>query len=247
MKWLEERVISLAEAKGIDIEKKNGMVHEAQTFPVLEASLPGEVATTEPALETVSRYFAKHETQLPSQRVSNDPMPGSLVADDHSINGTTVAKDNKPSTDLSPPRVGTTVNGIDHGSSRSYYPQCRPFVNNFFTSVHHIYPILDGKQEFLKRCEALWGSKRFPGKLSFVALYYSVVSLGALIGQRDEELIDGKSNLTWLTHLFTIARTQCRDVELVVDLDLVQCYFFMVSHAPLALEVYRIAKYQVRL
>lgn len=100
-------------------------------------------------------------------------------------------------------------------------------MNNFFTSVHHIYPILDGKQEFLKRCEALWGSKRFPGKLSFVALYYSVVSLGALIGQRDEELIDGKSNLTWLTHLFTIARTQCRDVELVVDLDLVQCYFFM--------------------
>jgi hypothetical protein len=152
--------------------------------------------------------------------------------------GTTIVEDKKHATDSPAPNSGYTVNSIEETNSTPSYPQCRPFVNDFFASIHHVYPILDGKQEFLKRCETFWASNGFMERASFSALYYSVVSLGALIGQRDEELIDGKSNMSWSTHMFASAQSRCGNLGLVADLDMVQCYFFMVSLALQVLDVY---------
>lgn len=80
----------------------------------------------------------------------------------------------------------------------------------------------------MKRCESLWSPGAPAQKSSFGALYCSVVSLGALIGPREEEPIDGKDNSTWAGALFSAARSLCDRLGMTADLEMVQCYFFMV-------------------
>ncbi|PVH92608.1 hypothetical protein DM02DRAFT_543275 [Periconia macrospinosa] len=119
------------------------------------------------------------------------------------------------------------------GTTRAdYYPQCRSFVEGFFSTIHYIHPILD-KRDFLHKCEALWllgtddTSPRLPP--SFVPLYFSVLSLGAIVGNREEEHIDGLSNLQWSRKFFNIAWTCCHQLGLVTNLEMVQCFFLLVG------------------
>ncbi|KAL5390741.1 hypothetical protein PMIN02_006910 [Paraphaeosphaeria minitans] len=115
--------------------------------------------------------------------------------------------------------------GVDHAN---HYLQCRGFWKSFFSTIHYIHPILD-KRDFMQKCEALWSSRSDdPGhhpKSSFVALYYSVLALGATVAIREEESIDGLSNLQWSRKYFDIARTCCDQLGLVKDLEMVQCFF----------------------
>lgn len=112
---------------------------------------------------------------------------------------------------------------------RSWYPQCRSFIDTYFTSLHYIHPILD-KRPFLDACEALWsGSAAEDQSLStFEALYFSVLSLGAIVGVRDDEPIDGVDNLEWSRKFFQIAKDRCTRLGMVTDLSITQCYFIMV-------------------
>lgn len=110
----------------------------------------------------------------------------------------------------------------------SHYPQCGRFLEGFFGSIHFIHPVID-KTAFLHRCELLWGGKGEATKNpSFVALYYSILSLGALVGVREEDAIDGIGNMQWSRKFFDEARACCSKLGMVTDLDMVQCYFFMV-------------------
>lgn len=113
---------------------------------------------------------------------------------------------------------------------RSWYPQCRGFIDTYFTSIHYIHPILD-KRPFLDACEALWsGSAADDQCLStFEALYFSVLSLGAIVGVRDDEPIDGIDNLEWSRKFFRVAKDRCTRLGMVTDLSITQCYFIMVS------------------
>ena len=112
----------------------------------------------------------------------------------------------------------------------SHYPQCRAFLHGFFSSIHYIHPIVD-KSAFLQRCELLWsGKEEAPHDSSFTALYYSILSLGALVGLRDDEPIDGIENLQWSRKFFDEARWRCNKLGMVTDLDMVQCYIFMVGN-----------------
>ncbi|TDZ32422.1 Zinc finger protein grt1 [Colletotrichum spinosum] len=115
-------------------------------------------------------------------------------------------------------------------TTTTHYPQCRCFLQNFFSSIHYVHPILDRKT-FFDRCEALWSK---PGQVtaaaaasSFVALYYSILSLGALIGVREDEAIDGIENLQWSRRFFDEAKRRCDQLGMVTDLEMVQCYFFL--------------------
>lgn len=112
----------------------------------------------------------------------------------------------------------------------SHYPQCRGFLQGFFSSIHYIHPILD-KAAFLRRCELLWRGDAGAAAhgSSFAALYYSILSLGALVGARDDEPVDGIGNLQWSRRFFDEARSRCSRLGMVTDLDMVQCYFFMVG------------------
>jgi hypothetical protein len=113
---------------------------------------------------------------------------------------------------------------------RSWYPQCRGFINTYFTSIHYIHPILD-KRPFLDVCEALWSGSAADDQRpsTFEALYFSVLSLGAIVGVRDDEPVDGIDNLDWSRKFFQIAKNRCARLGMVTDLSITQCYFIMVS------------------
>ncbi|GJD03588.1 C6 transcription factor [Colletotrichum higginsianum] len=102
-------------------------------------------------------------------------------------------------------------------------------LHNPAFSIHYVHPILDRKL-FFDRCEELWarpGDVREPS--SFVALYYSILSLGALVGVREDEPVDGVGNLQWSRRFFDEAKRRCDQLGMVTDLEMVQCYFFLRS------------------
>jgi hypothetical protein len=109
----------------------------------------------------------------------------------------------------------------------SHYPQCRGFLEKYFSSIHFIHPIID-KSSFLRECELLWSGKARDDS-SFTALYYSILSLGALVGVRDDDPVDGIDNLQWSRRFFDEGRSRCSKLGMVTNLDMVQCYFFMVG------------------
>lgn len=128
----------------------------------------------------------------------------------------------------------TASHGDTPGSSSSradYYPQCRSFIENFFSTIHYIHPILD-KHEFIRECEAFWSPSvngaRLQPSASFVALYYSVLSLGAIVGIREEDPIDGLSNLQWSRKFFDLSWTCCHSLGLITNLEMAQCFFMLV-------------------
>lgn len=109
----------------------------------------------------------------------------------------------------------------------THYPQCRNFIMNYFTSLHFVHPFLD-KSDFMSRCEKLWSQES--GLLhssSFAALYYSILSLGALVGPRDEDPIGGVTNAQWSRTFFDESIARCHRLGMVTDLDMVQCYFML--------------------
>lgn len=116
----------------------------------------------------------------------------------------------------------------DGRSAQPAFPQCKVFLNGFFGTLHYIHPILD-KSAFMRRCETLWACNKPAEPTTFLALYYSVLSLGALVGPREDEPIDGQDNLTWSRRLFQECRSLCTALGMATDLEMVQCYFFLVS------------------
>lgn len=117
-------------------------------------------------------------------------------------------------------------------SESTHYRQCSVFLHNFFSGIHYIHPILD-KTSFLERSEVLWSGDEAAIKqqATFVPLYYSVLSLGALVGYRDTEPVCGISNQQWSRKFFNEARGKLPALEVVTSVDLVQCFFFLVSAA----------------
>ncbi|KAH7159517.1 fungal-specific transcription factor domain-containing protein [Dactylonectria estremocensis] len=111
------------------------------------------------------------------------------------------------------------------GVSRHHH-KCSVFVHSFFSSNHYIHPILD-KHRFLQKCEQLWSGTDASQSSSFIALYYSILSLGALISVREEEPIDGITNRQWSRKFFDESLSHCYRMGMVTDLEMVQCYFFL--------------------
>jgi hypothetical protein len=129
---------------------------------------------------------------------------------------------------FTPPETGRKAASSvkdDFPGRASHYPQCRGFLENYFLAVHYIHPILD-KAEFFERCEALWngGGEHLP---SFTALYYSVLSFGAILSPRDDEPLRGLDNLHWSRLMFKEATSRCAQLTMATDLNMVQCYFFL--------------------
>lgn len=133
---------------------------------------------------------------------------------------------------FSPPGADNSGQDTSPLQVPSHFPQCRGFLHGFFSSIHYIHPIVD-KTAFLQRCELLWsGHAEATRNSSFTALYYSLLSLGALVGTRDDEPIDGIANLQWSRKFFDEAKSRCSKLGMVTDLEMVQCYIFMVGGRP---------------
>lgn len=112
----------------------------------------------------------------------------------------------------------------------AYYRQCSVFLHNFFSTMHYIHPMID-KTSFLERCEVLWSGDKEAMRqhASFVPLYFSILSIGALVGYRDIEPVGGVSNQKWSRRFFNEARARFKELELATDLEMVQTFFFMVG------------------
>jgi hypothetical protein len=107
-----------------------------------------------------------------------------------------------------------------------YFRQAGRFIDGYFENLHFIHPILN-KSEFLARCEDLWFGRADRQSRGFIALYYSILSLGALVRVWDETQLDGMNRFQWSRKLFTHARTALGGLRSTNDLETIQCLLFM--------------------
>jgi hypothetical protein len=107
----------------------------------------------------------------------------------------------------------------------NYYPlHAFLFIDSYFKTLHFIHPILD-QDVFLKRSHSLW----MGGTLSrsFKALYFSVLSLGALTRTWTEGFMDGMDRDTWTRLLFERAELMMGRPGSLNDLEAVQAPIIM--------------------
>ena len=109
---------------------------------------------------------------------------------------------------------------------RYYFRQAHTFLEGYFQNLHFIHPILD-RARFMSRCEDLWFGRPEKQPSGFVALYYSLMSLGALTRTWNEPHIDGMGRLVWSRRLFDLARIALETLKNEISIDSVQCLFFM--------------------
>jgi hypothetical protein len=194
-----------------------------------------EVSGVNKYTRNVEFYGGSSSVALLVQVQSNFTAPGSRESPEprHATDACSIVS-TLHNPDISPTAVPSPVLGSPSIPDRSsaataaYHPQCRVFVRNFFSSLHYIHPILD-KHVFLSRCEDLWAANagEVTGR-SFLALYYAILSLGALVGERDDEPIGGIENAHWSRIFFEAAEDLASRLGSTTNLDMVHCYFFMV-------------------
>ncbi|KAF2668886.1 Zn(II)2Cys6 transcription factor [Microthyrium microscopicum] len=116
-----------------------------------------------------------------------------------------------------------------HGPEKSrniYSKQAHIFIEAYFENLHFVHPLID-KEHFMARANNLWFGHHNPEDESFVPLYLSLMSLGALVRVWDEERLDGLTRFEWSRKLFGDAQAYLNDLRFSNDLDTVQCLYFM--------------------
>ncbi|OQE28645.1 hypothetical protein PENSTE_c003G06432 [Penicillium steckii] len=107
-----------------------------------------------------------------------------------------------------------------------YFDQAHVFMNGYFENIHFIHPFID-KDEFLLRANNLWFNRTHTPEPSFVALYLSVLSFGALVRVWDEDKLAGMGRFEWSRKLFGEAQAYLNYLRFSNDLETVQCLYFM--------------------
>jgi hypothetical protein len=107
-----------------------------------------------------------------------------------------------------------------------YFRQAGRFIDGYFENLHFIHPILH-KGKFLARCEDLWFGRADRQTRGFISLYYSILSLGALVRVWDETMLDGMDRFQWSRKLFTHARSALGGLRSTNDLETIQSLIFM--------------------
>lgn len=110
-----------------------------------------------------------------------------------------------------------------------YFDQAYAFMNGYFENIHFIHPFID-KEDFVARAHDLWFNRNHQQSLSFVALYLSVLSFGALVRVWDEEIWNGLTRFGWSRKLFREAQMYLNYLQFSNDLETVQCLYLMVGY-----------------
>jgi hypothetical protein len=108
-----------------------------------------------------------------------------------------------------------------------YFDQAHVFMNGYFENIHFIHPFID-KEDFLIRANDLWFNRAHTPEPSFVALYLSVLSFGALVRVWDEDKLAGLGRFEWSRKLFGEAQAYLNYLRFSNDLETVQCLYMMV-------------------
>lgn len=120
----------------------------------------------------------------------------------------------------------TQLTSIEH--KKYYFDQAHVFMNGYFENIHFVHPFID-KEEFLVRANDLWFNRAHTPEPSFVALYLSVLSFGALVRVWDEDNLAGLGRFEWSRKLFSEAQAYLNYLRFSNDLETVQCLYLMVS------------------
>jgi len=119
--------------------------------------------------------------------------------------------------------------GADFASfeaERYHFRQAHLFLDGYFNNLHFVHPILD-RASFLARCEDLWFGRSDRQSRTFVGLYYSVMSLGALVREWERQELDGFGRFQWSRKLFQHALLALDSFRFPNDIETVQCLVFL--------------------
>jgi hypothetical protein len=100
------------------------------------------------------------------------------------------------------------------------------FIDAYFKTFHFVHPILD-QACFLKRCNDLWAGRTRALRRSFLALYFSVLCLGAAVRTWTEDSINGMDRMEWSRLLFEKAERALGRDGSVNDLEAIQAPFIL--------------------
>lgn len=115
-----------------------------------------------------------------------------------------------------------------------YFEQAHIFMDGYFENLNLLHPLID-KEHFLARVHDLWFGRDRTPEPSFLALYLSLISLGALVRVWDESQLAGRTRFEWSRKLFSEAQTYLNGLCFSNDLETVQCLYLMVGvNIPLA-------------
>ena len=109
-----------------------------------------------------------------------------------------------------------------------YFDQAHVFMNGYFENIHFIHPFVD-KDDFFLRANDLWFNRSHAPEPSFVALYLSILSIGALVRVWDEDTLAGLGRFEWSRKLFGEAQAYLNYLRFSNDLETVQCLYMMVG------------------
>ncbi|KAK7728174.1 hypothetical protein SLS57_002644 [Botryosphaeria dothidea] len=123
-------------------------------------------------------------------------------------------------------RTGDASGWNDVLENQFFFPQSYVFLETYFNNLHYIHPFLD-KENFYSRCDDLWQGRFQNQSRSFIALYFSLVSLGALIRTWTEEKLNGMGRFEWSRMLFEKAQLALGFPGSANDLEAAQAYIFM--------------------
>ena len=153
----------------------------------------------------------------PHQKPSRDTNDRTETATSHSLVSTF------HNNAFSPP---SPLGNIEHEyaaleTQRFHFRQAHFFLDGYFQTLHFIHPIID-RGPFLARCEDLWFGRADRQSRTFVALYYAVLSLGALVREWHGGAVDGLGRLEWSRKLFQHANAALGGLRATHDLETVQ-------------------------
>lgn len=121
--------------------------------------------------------------------------------------------------------------GISLRDHNYYFEYAHTFISGYFDNVHYTHPFIE-KAYFMSRSHDLWLNRNPQPELSFVALYLSVLSFGALVRVWDEGRLGGLTRFEWSRKLFAEAQGYLNHLQFSTDLETVQCLYLMVCTRP---------------
>ncbi|KAH8901360.1 hypothetical protein GQ53DRAFT_850945 [Thozetella sp. PMI_491] len=128
-----------------------------------------------------------------------------------------------------PPVQQRYASGADELGRDFYFSRAHVFIDAYFSGIHFIHPIIE-KEQFMARAARLWmgssGAASLPST-SFMALYFALLSLGALTRSWEEGPLDGLTRFQWSRKLFSEAVACLNEQCFSSELDTVHCLYLM--------------------
>ena len=172
--------------------------------------------------------FLRHVETLANRQASGPPS----VQQERSMASRLHNTEFQPGTSQNTPTSIKQHTGLDTGSPEICpFRVARRFLDSYFSNTHQIQPLFE-EDDFLARCEDMWFNRQENQPLSFLALYYAILSMGSLVMPFGTPEIAGADRFTWSRRLFDEALANVTKLGTTTDLEIVQCFFMLVGPLP---------------